>query len=204
MEDQVVDEKKRKLREAQERYRQKNKERIKEGQKQYCLKNKEKINEINKQYRLKSKEKRKQYRLENSEKIKQYRLDNKEKINENDKKYRLENKEKIKQYLLQNNEKIKKNKRETSLKNKYDITLDDYEKMLQEQSGSCAICFVKAENQRNKILVVDHNHLTDEVRGLLCSNCNTAIGLLRESQEIIENALKYLHEKGSCTLSATR
>jgi len=80
------------------------------------------------------------------------------------------------------------------------MTLDDYDRMLQEQNGSCAICFVKAEQQFHKVLVVDHNHLTGQIRGLLCNPCNTAIGLLKERQEIIENALKYLYEKGSCVL----
>ncbi len=185
MEDQVVDEKKTKKREANKRYKQKNRE---------------KINEKRKQYRLENKEKTKQYRLENKEKLndkkKQYRLENKEKISEQNKKYYLENKEKVKE--LRKFKYCPRRQRENNLIRKYDITLDDYNKMLQEQNGCCAICFVKAENTKNKVLVVDHNHLTGEVRKLLCKACNTSLGLLKESQEIIANLSRYLYENGSC------
>jgi len=170
MEEQVVDEKKRKKREAQKRYRQKNREKINENNKQYRLDNKEKVNETNKQYRLKNKKKIKEYRLENREKIKEYHLNNKDRAKHN------------------------------KLKRKYDITLDDYNKMLQKQNGSCAICFVKEEQQRNKVLVVDHNHLTGAVRSLLCNNCNRGIGLLKENQEVILRAADYL-KKFSATLT---
>ena len=181
MEDQVEDEKKRKRLETRKRYRQKNREALNDKYKQYRLENKEKI-----------KEKKKQYRLENGQKIneknKKYRLENEEEISEKNKKYRLENNEKIKQYRLEN----KDRKKENTLKRKYGLTLEDYIKMLQEQNGSCAICFVKAEEQKNKVLVVDHNHLTGEVRSLLCSQCNVAIGLLKENQEVILRAAEYL------------
>lgn len=39
---------------------------------------------------------------------------------------------------------------------------------------------------------IDHDHSTDFVRGLLCNNCNSAIGLLKEDMNIINNAIKYL------------
>ena len=178
MEEQVVDEKKKKQREYKERSRQKNREKLNEKKKQYRLENKESIKKYKEQYRLENKE-----RI--SDRQKQYHLQNREKLKEKRKQYRLENRDKIKH---------------NQLKRKYNITLDDYEKTLQDQNGSCAICFVKVEEQKNNVLVVDHNHLTGEVRGLLCSNCNSAIGLLKERQEVIQNALKYLYEKGSCVL----
>jgi len=183
MEDQVVDEKKTKKREANKRYIQKNKE---------------KLNEKKKQYRLENKEKIKQYYLENKEKLnehmKQYRLVNKEKIEEYNKQYRLENKENDKQYRLNNKERY----RESKLKRKYNITLDDYNKMLLEQDGKCWTCSIKIEDTKKKYLCVDHNHLTGQVRGLLCDPCNVALGLLKESQEIIANLSKYLYEKDPC------
>ena len=52
-----------------------------------------------------------------------------------------------------------------------------YNQLFNKQSGRCAICGIH-QNDINKKLAVDHNHLTGKVRGLLCSKCNMAIGLL--------------------------
>ena len=76
---------------------------------------------------------------------------------------------------------------------KYGITFDDYNKMFEEQNGCCASC---GDHQTlfTKRLVVDHNHETGKVRALLCSNCNTALGLLKENEERILSLLKYNRE----------
>lgn len=74
------------------------------------------------------------------------------------------------------------------LKTKYGLTLEDYERMEKTQRGKCAIC--KETPKRN--LVVDHCHGTGKVRGLLCNTCNTGIGGLRDSLQLVKSALKYL------------
>lgn len=79
--------------------------------------------------------------------------------------------------------------RRASLKG-YKLLPKDYSIKMEEQGGVCAICG-KAEEKR-KSLCVDHNHATGEVRGLLCSQCNLGIGNLKESEEILESALRYL------------
>jgi len=76
----------------------------------------------------------------------------------------------------------------------YKITPQEYEQMFISQCGGCAICGVKAESL-SRSLSVDHDHKTGNVRGLLCSRCNTGIGLLGDSVEIILLAMRYL-EKG--------
>lgn len=58
----------------------------------------------------------------------------------------------------------------------YGLTIDDYEEIHEHQDGCCGICEAP-EDERP--LVVDHCHVTGVVRGLLCSQCNTAIGLLQ-------------------------
>ena len=71
--------------------------------------------------------------------------------------------------------------RQRQLKCRYGITVEQYDAMLKEQSGGCAVCSAKsAYKNKSAILHVDHCHVTGRVRGLLCSNCNTAIGRFEE------------------------
>jgi|LakMenEpi03Aug12_release.lakeMendotaPanAssembly.Ray.scaffolds.fasta_scaffold1303032_1 hypothetical protein len=174
MEDQVEDEKKRKRLEIQKRYRQKNREGLNEKNKQYRLENKEKVEESRKRWKEANPEKEASHQQNRG---RRYKEKNPEKVKFSQKLWYDANKERH---------------RENTLKRKYGLTLDDYEKMLQEQNSSCAICFVKMENTKKKYLCVDHNHLTGDVRSLLCDPCNTAIGLLKENQEVILRAAEYL------------
>ena len=72
----------------------------------------------------------------------------------------------------------------------YGITIDHYESLLREQDGVCGIC----KTRKKLSLAVDHNHTTGAVRGLLCNNCNTAIGNFMENKEILFSAIKYLEK----------
>lgn len=81
-----------------------------------------------------------------------------------------------------------------NLKSKYKITLDEYNNLFLLQNGCCKICNLHQLKFKRK-LAVDHNHKTGEVRGLLCHNCNLAIGLLYENEDIINNVLLYLRAK---------
>ena len=71
----------------------------------------------------------------------------------------------------------------------YGLSREDYENMLSSQGGVCAICM-----EHEKQLCVDHDHSTQKVRGLLCHDCNRAIGLLRESEANMNRAIAYLKE----------
>lgn len=81
------------------------------------------------------------------------------------------------------------------LQRSYGITLKQYEDLRQKQENLCAICdgegFVMATTHKMK-LVVDHCHTSGQVRGLLCHNCNRALGLLKDSEEALQRALNYL------------
>ncbi len=68
-----------------------------------------------------------------------------------------------------------------------------YTAMFLRQGGVCAICREKPKLFRR--LVVDHDHRTGRVRGLLCDNCNRAIGLLKDKSQILHKAIKYLDEE---------
>lgn len=82
--------------------------------------------------------------------------------------------------------------RRTHLKMKYGIELETYEKMYQEQNQLCLICQQPEQRTRNTFLAVDHCHETNVVRGLLCSHCNRALGLFRDSVKILQSAINYL------------
>lgn len=63
--------------------------------------------------------------------------------------------------------------------------------MLKDQHGRCAICKLP-ESIPNRELAVDHDHNTNKVRGLLCSRCNPAIGLMNDDLKLIARAYKYI------------
>ena len=77
------------------------------------------------------------------------------------------------------------------LKHKYGVSQEDYAKRLKKQNYGCAICRVH-EMKLTRGLYVDHNHKTGKVRGLLCTNCNTALGMLEDSPELLTKAIEYL------------
>jgi hypothetical protein len=75
------------------------------------------------------------------------------------------------------------------LKHLYGITLEQFNTMVVEQNGVCAICDKPPVDER---LVVDHCHITGKVRGLLCRLCNSGIGKLGDDVERLKRAVAYL------------
>jgi Recombination endonuclease VII len=72
---------------------------------------------------------------------------------------------------------------------RYGLTEDDYDTMYHRQNGRCAIC---GKLPFNKLLVVDHDHETGQVRDLLCGGCNSGLGMFRDDPETLEAAASYL------------
>lgn len=83
--------------------------------------------------------------------------------------------------------------KDRKLKRTYGISFAEYEKMLNAQNGKCAICGTTSTGSR-KAFHVDHDHKTGKIRGLLCSQCNTGIGNLRDDIGLLERAIEYLTE----------
>lgn len=75
------------------------------------------------------------------------------------------------------------------LKRDFGMTVADYQEMLGQQGGGCAICTKKPTGYR---LHVDHDHETGDVRGLLCRECNGGIGMFKDSGDLLGRALAYL------------
>jgi hypothetical protein len=74
------------------------------------------------------------------------------------------------------------------------MTLEDYDLLLAQQNGGCAICQTKSPGNRTGAtrFHIDHNHATREIRGLLCGNCNAGIGRFQDDPDLIMQAAVYL------------
>ena len=78
----------------------------------------------------------------------------------------------------------------------YGITAEEYYDMLEAQDNKCAICEsseVNNERITSNKLFIDHCHETGKVRGLLCSKCNHALGLLNDDVNLLQKAINYLN-----------
>lgn len=133
--------------------------------------------------------------------MREYYAKNKEKAKERRKVWYEKNKiihlENTREYHHKNRELISKKRKEKlqkdptiyrrrRLRKKYGITHEQFLKMSETQGNKCAACL------RRTILVVDHCHETGKIRGLLCNQCNTAIGLLKESRQRMEALIRYV------------
>jgi hypothetical protein len=138
------------------------------------------------------------YKLKNSEKIKQY-MEGYRKIKFTPE-YKEEQRQKNKLRYQNNLEKYKKYRdnrknenRENSLKANFGINIKEYNVILEKQNHCCDICGLHKSNFTRQ-LAVDHCHTTDKVRGLLCVNCNLAIGNFRDDITVLKKAINYLQK----------
>ncbi len=76
-----------------------------------------------------------------------------------------------------------------------DITPEQYLDMMNTQGGRCAICGVSFGDQGTRAMV-DHDHKTGKMRGILCYGCNVALGLFHENVDALEGAIEYLKKNG--------
>ena len=83
-------------------------------------------------------------------------------------------------------------KKDQALQRHYGIGLDDYNKLFEEQNGSCAVCGTTEPGGKWKNFHVDHDHDTNKVRGLVCCNCNTTMGLVHEDIHTLKSMIEYL------------
>lgn len=82
------------------------------------------------------------------------------------------------------------------LKKRFNLTQSEYDLILENQNGVCAICkeeekVIDGQSKKLKPLSVDHCHNTGKIRGLLCTACNTGIGLLKHEPYILKAAAEY-------------
>jgi hypothetical protein len=93
------------------------------------------------------------------------------------------------EYAREYRKKYPERTRATNWKSKYGISTHDFYSMLNDQDGKCAICS-RTMNDYGKIFCVDHDHLTGEIRGLLCDPCNYGLGFYEKHKDKYINYLK--------------
>lgn len=72
----------------------------------------------------------------------------------------------------------------------YGISLVEYESLLKEQKGACAICKQNRVRPQDQRMSIDHDHKTGQVRGILCMQCNTFLGKYEKFKKKAETYLK--------------
>ena len=91
--------------------------------------------------------------------------------------------------LPQTSESKPDRQRRAWLKHRYGISTEQFDQMMNDQDGKCSIC----GKHFDKTPHVDHDHITGEVRSLLCATCNQLLGYAYEDVDILQNAINYLH-----------
>jgi hypothetical protein len=91
-------------------------------------------------------------------------------------------------------------RRKHALWRNYHMTLEEYDVLFEKQRGLCAACGLpessRSVNGTIQPLSVDHNHVTYVTRGLLCKDCNTALGHLQDNSERIHMLFTYAKAHG--------
>ena len=72
------------------------------------------------------------------------------------------------------------------------VTQQDYIELHKRQGGHCGICRKPLRSRRYKAFAVDHDHVTGRIRGLLCTGCNTGLGLFRDCAETLHRAIEWI------------
>ena len=110
-----------------------------------------------------------------------------------------EQKEKAKQWSRKwNNKKYAEDpayRKRAQLRSKvrlYGLTEEGFGELLVEQGGLCALCHEPLYGSKGRSPVIDHDHVTGKVRGILHNNCNIAIGMLQDDAKKLLLAAEYL------------
>jgi len=140
--------------------------------------------------RIKGRERTARYRKKNPDKIKEI-----QKRSYDRRKNDPDRLEKLRGWQKQYREDNRKALSDGERKRRFGITPESYADLFKSQLGACAICKNPETATRlgkTKALSVDHCHKTGAIRGLLCSDCNTGIGKLKDDPKVLRMAAQYL------------
>lgn len=121
-----------------------------------------------------------------------WRETNPEKVREINRRWIEANPEKARKAVRRWHENNPEKRREHKLKREFGITHEQYEQMLADQGGVCAICGADTPGVHVKHFHVDHCHTTGAIRGLLCHSCNTSLGGFKDDPARLRAAADYL------------
>jgi hypothetical protein len=121
----------------------------------------------------------------------EYQIRNQARIKAYQKKYYQANKDKIIDRAVQFRKDNPHVQNMSRIKNTYGLTQEEYFRLLEESNGTCPIC----TRWFGKKLVIDHDHTTGKVRGLICASCNKGLGHFFERIESLQEAIRYLQTK---------
>ena len=102
-----------------------------------------------------------------------------------------------KQCAKSSSEKYREQRVEWDRRKNYGISAENYRILHDAQNGLCAICHKPETKTRNGVkfdLCVDHDHVTGQIRGLLCSTCNIGLGHFKDNLELLSRAINYLQD----------
>jgi Recombination endonuclease VII len=120
---------------------------------------------------------------------------------EQDPEFHAREKARRRAYYDANKEELRERRQFEYLQRRYGLTRADYEALLAAQGGVCPLCGIRSK----KTLCVDHCHGTGTIRGLLCRQCNFALGCFTDSQAAMMAAIAYLGgSKGDRTGAAAK
>ncbi len=91
-------------------------------------------------------------------------------------------------------EDIKQRNRKNTLSKHYKIKPERYESMLKMQNDSCAACGTDVSQEHHGVLCIDHDHVTGQIRALLCGACNRALGHAKEDPIRLRALADYIEE----------
>lgn len=155
----------------------------------------------------------KEQKIQRASYSREWRKNNKDKVAASSKKARIKNRDKIlecqRKWLIKNKEKHIKNSklwyqnnkdrvRDNQLKRQFGISLEEYNKILDNQSGVCHLCG-GGPDVKSKKLAVDHDHETGKIRALLCRGCNVGIGNLKDDFNLLRKAADYIEKFKNCS-----
>ena len=144
-------------------------------------------------------------RAKNAEKSRKYRLLHADNARRIDKKSKSTpwSKERKREYMRAYQQNNREAVRARQIKSKYGLTSDMFASLLESQFGACAICAgpphpVVRNVKRQGVVpqfVVDHDHSTGAIRGLLCHSCNSMLGMAKDSPANLRSAAHYLEKR---------